>query len=164
MKTFLTVSFICLALFTHAQQTPLDSGFTNKAEAKNKMVNGIKDGKWVEYDTCYTYSAKGDTIPELCSYTLTVYKAGTPFGVQRLYDSTGRLTCEIPYKSGKENGIERRYNDNGKLSSETTYLNGKRNGVEKDYYDNGKLKTQILYKFGKAGETTSYDENGKEIK
>ena len=34
------------------QLTPMeypDSGFTNKAEAKNEMKDSLKEGKWVEY-------------------------------------------------------------------------------------------------------------------
>lgn len=44
-------------------QTPPDSGFTNKAEAKNLMVNGLKEGKWIEYyDTDLNLSGSGEKI------------------------------------------------------------------------------------------------------
>lgn len=162
MKIILAVIlsfYFSMAAF--AQRNLLDTGFTNKAEAKNEMVNGAKEGKWVEYDTCYE---NGDTVGKLCGYKLTTYKADSPYGIVREYDISGILKSEIPMKNGKENGLEKRYYDSGKLMMETLYTNEKRNGLEKEYYENGKLKAQTIYTNGKAGEVKSYDEKGKEIK
>jgi hypothetical protein len=46
MKPFLIL--ILSLSFTISAIGQQDSGFTNKAEAKNEMVNGMKEGKWVE--------------------------------------------------------------------------------------------------------------------
>ena len=43
LALILSLSF-SLAVFAQA-----DSGFTNKAEATNQMVNGLKEGKWLQY-------------------------------------------------------------------------------------------------------------------
>ncbi|HTB30831.1 MAG TPA: hypothetical protein VK808_02330, partial [Bacteroidia bacterium] len=48
MKFLIGIIFLFIALGAFGQDYP-DSGFTNKAEAKNLMVNGLKEGKWVEY-------------------------------------------------------------------------------------------------------------------
>ena len=44
LTSILLVIFTCFMLPAKAQQ-----GFTNKAEAKNEMKNGVKVGKWIEY-------------------------------------------------------------------------------------------------------------------
>ena len=153
--------FLCIATAAFAQKLLPDTGFTNKAEAKNQMVNGVKEGKWMEYDTCYE---NGDTIGKPCGYRLTTYRDDRPYGIIRDYDISGILKSEIPMKGGKETGLEKRYFDSGKLMMEASYVNDKRNGAVKEYYENGKLKSETLYINGKAGETKSFDENGTEIK
>jgi hypothetical protein len=47
MRGFLIL--IVAVLFSIAGFAQQDSGFTNKAEAKNLIVNGLKEGKWIEY-------------------------------------------------------------------------------------------------------------------
>ncbi|HTB32418.1 MAG TPA: hypothetical protein VK808_10355 [Bacteroidia bacterium] len=163
-KSLLIIISFGFALNAIGQQASYDEGFTNKAEAKNQLVNGVKDGKWVEYDTCYGNNPNNDTIGEICGYKLTVYRDDKPVGVIREYSIDGKIKSEIPMKSGKENGTENRYYDSGKLHLETPYVNDKRNGTVKEYYENGKLKTETIYTNNKAGETKNYDENGNEIK
>ena len=162
MKICLTaLIFLYFTTAGFAQRNLPDTGFTNKAEAKNEMVNGAKEGKWVEYDTCYE---NGDTVGKPCGYKLTTYRADRPYGIIREYDISDILKSEIPMKGGKENGTERRYYDSGKLMMEALYANDKRNGAVKEYYEDGKLKSETIYTIGKAGETKTYDENGNEIK
>jgi len=49
MKAFtILILFFCFALAAIGQSDYPDSGFTNKLEAKNQLVNGLKEGKWVE--------------------------------------------------------------------------------------------------------------------
>ena len=43
--SILLIAISCFILFACQQE----QGFTNKAEAKNLMVNGLKEGKWMEY-------------------------------------------------------------------------------------------------------------------
>ena len=42
-------SFVLLLLLCLACNGITDQGFTNKAEAKNQIINGLKEGKWIEY-------------------------------------------------------------------------------------------------------------------
>jgi antitoxin component YwqK of YwqJK toxin-antitoxin module len=177
--TFIII-FTCFAFAVKAQQ-----GFTNKAEAKNELVSGLKEGKWVEYLDVGSIVTKDTSVPY---YRLTVYKAGKPFGIVREYHKGGKIASEIPYVEGRINGVEKWYYDNGalwleipytnntingvqkayfedgKLNWETPYTGGIKNGVGKEYYANGKLKSETVYASDVAGATKNYDENGKEIK
>ncbi len=140
-----------LSLF--AQALPDSAGFTNKAEAKNLMVNGLKEGKWCEY-LGYPH------------YRLTIYKEGAPYGIVRAYNKSDTLHYEIPYQNGKRNGIAKYYYEYGShsLKYSLPYSDDKINGIAKVYYTNGKLKSETTYINGTKGATKSYDENGKEIK
>ena len=181
---------LILSLFTLSvlgQNYP-DSGFRNKAEAKNLMVNGKKDGKWFEYhlrryEGIFT---DGDTTRRY--YTLTVFKGGDRYGIERWYYISGKLEGEIPFKDGEENGIMKCYYENGNLHSEIPYTKGLRNGfqkvyyengkikwecmyvnnepngVETDYYEDGNLKETITYNNGKVVSSNIYDENGNKVK
>jgi len=44
MKPLILILFLCIACNNITEQ-----GFTNKAEAKNEKINGLKEGKWIEY-------------------------------------------------------------------------------------------------------------------
>src|SRR5579863_6711406 len=87
-----------------------DSGFTNKAEAKNLMVNGLKEGRWIEYSDASNHYTQDTNSPY---YTLSTYKAGNLYGIVREYYKSGNICIETPYVNGKKNGIERGYYKNG---------------------------------------------------
>jgi len=101
MKTFLIVIlFFPLTVTAFGQNLP-DSGFTNKAEAKNEFNNyKQKQGKWV----IYTW-VDGDMIWHFTKdtsvttyYSLTVYRAGVPVGISReYYYMNGKIKSETPY-------------------------------------------------------------------
>jgi antitoxin component YwqK of YwqJK toxin-antitoxin module len=133
MKPFLIILISLYTLTAFGQQPEYpDSGFTNKAEAKNMTVNGKKEGKWVEYyDTIHP-----NVSP---SYWLVVYKAGNPYGIVRYFRSSGKLSGEAPYVNGEINGIEKVYFEDGKVMKEIPYVNGKENGLMKMYNANGTL-------------------------
>lgn len=170
----------CLVFSLAAQQ-----GFYHKSEAKNQVVNGQKEGKWVEYLDVGSIVTKDTNVPY---YRLTVYKAGKPFGIVREYHKNGNLASETPFVDGRKHGVEKWYYDNGalwleipytnnvpngiqkayfedgKLNWETPYTAGIKNGIGKEYYDSGKVKSETVYTNDVAGATKNYDENGKEIK
>jgi antitoxin component YwqK of YwqJK toxin-antitoxin module len=153
--------FIILLLFfffaCNAADNRNEQGFTNKAEAKNQMVNGLKEGKWVEHmDTNY------DIVPDTNApnYALTIYKAGKAFGISRGYYKSGKLLSETPYVDGKINGLEKGYYENGSLMYESPMINGKTNGVYKEYYLNGKLEMEGLYSNDSLHIIKDYNENG----
>jgi antitoxin component YwqK of YwqJK toxin-antitoxin module len=160
-----------------------ESDFTSKDEAKNEMKNGLKEGKWFEYNIIRDDTGRIDTV----GYILTIYKNGLPFGTVRTYDRQGKLRVETPYANGKkngtqilykdgivrfeypysndqENGIVKEFDENGKLICEIPYVNGVKNGAEKVYYPNGKIRREAVYNNGKTVTAKIYDENGNEIK
>jgi len=166
MKPLLIILiFLSITLTAIGQQVPIDSGFTNKAEAKNLMVRAKKEGKWCEYFTQYIdYVSVTTDTTNATSYELTIYKKGKPIGIKRSYNRIdGHLNSEAPYANGKINGIVKFYYPNGKLFVESPYINGKINGVSKGYHENGKLMSETIFKKGKEGKTKNYDENGNEI-
>ncbi len=156
--------FLCfVVLFSgsaFAQEALSDSGFTNKAEAKNLMVNGLKEGKWVEY---FDADEEGQGI-NTHYYILTVYKAGNKYGIEKCYDSNGILLRKYLYENGEKNGVAKGYYESGKLYWEATFKDGKINGLHKTYYSNGKLKCVKVYSNSSLISTKNFDENGNEIK
>ena len=158
------------------EQTLPDTGFTNKAEAKNQLVNGLKEGKWFEHldggfkvitDTSLfqtRYDSGGWASPYTTNfYSLTMYKGGKHNGITRWYELNWTLWNEYPYTNDKVNGIYKSYYANGQVEWATTFKNDIMDGPANEYYNNGKPKRQILYKNGKIKEKKFYDENGNEI-
>ncbi len=146
-----------------AQASP-DSGFTNKAEARNLKVNGKKDGKWIEYlkfEDDYE-SVTTDTAKAIM-YRLTIYKAGKAQGLLRTYYKSGKLEGDVFFIDGKQDGTAKGYYESGKLAFITPFDNGKRNGTFKGYYENGKIKMEAIYTNDKQVMMKEYDENGNEI-
>lgn len=162
MKPLITlILFFCTSLLAIGQEYP-DSGFTDKAEAKNLMVNGKKEGKWCEFHASINDK---DVITKdekrANAYYLTVYKAGIPYGVMRIYwvnnnliwlmkekskYKNGWLYRKIPYSNGQINGVLVEYDP--EETSYTPYKDGKKNGISKVYYcskQGSGLKWEITY-------------------
>ncbi len=177
MKYF---SIILLFLLVACNSTPANlQGFTNRKEAKNLMVDGVKEGKWVEYGFLF-WIIRADTL----DYTLIEYRHGLPVGIVREYFMNGNLKGEVHYNmDGKRNGLAKGYYKNGLLKaenyftnnqlngsvisyfsngaidSEATYINGVKNGVVKRYHPNGKLESEITWKDGKKISEIEHPEN-----
>jgi antitoxin component YwqK of YwqJK toxin-antitoxin module len=162
-KIFLIVLFLTTYSLSLSAQpaSPMgrqDSGFTNKAEAKNQMVAGKKEGKWLEYlDTLKKPASENNAS----YYSLTVYKADKAEGIKRYYTKLGVLLGVYPFVDGKKNGTVKEYYSSGKLSALFPFLDGKLEGVVKTYYENGKLKSEETDKNDKLnGSYKEYYENG----
>jgi antitoxin component YwqK of YwqJK toxin-antitoxin module len=138
-----------------------DSGFTNRAAAKNLMVNGLKQGKWVEYYNYSPYGLKPTTDTGAPVYYLTIYNSGKQWGMVRGYKKNGTIICESPYSNGKLNGISKHFLDNGKIGMEGNYINDTAVGLHRFYYNSGKLKSEITFVNGTPnGISKSYYESG----
>ena len=140
-----------------------EQGFTNKSEAKNEIVDGVKEGKWCEYvdikgnitndstfhvaDSIIVHSdSEGNSYYTLRPwYRLVIYKHGEPFGISRDFYRNGKLFFERHYENGKISGIMKEYDRNGKVVCETEYSKGLKNGVQSEYTDGGKLKAVSYY-------------------
>jgi antitoxin component YwqK of YwqJK toxin-antitoxin module len=146
------VCFSVLAYGSIAAHNLPDSGFTNKKEAKNLMVNGLKEGRWVEYPYSIIFGIQPHEhyrrkypVQQVhrsadSSYRLIFYHDGLANGTVRDYFTNGILRGEQYYIEGKQNGVGRYYYASGKLSSIFPYKNGMLEGERKDYYESGKLK------------------------
>ena len=148
-----------VSFFIACNTTITDQGFTNKAEAKNVMVNGVKEGKWLTYN--YKFPL-GILLRDTDSYTLTVYKDGVPYGIARSYYMNGKLMDEGTFVNGKLNGVDRSYYKNGVLREEDPFIDNKYNGVVKTYFKNGLLQTETTYVNGvQNGIWRYYFDDGK---
>jgi antitoxin component YwqK of YwqJK toxin-antitoxin module len=155
MKGFIFFSLFTINSYFALAQDSL--GFTNKAEAENKMVNGVKEGKWIVY-----IGGRGSNDNSAPYYKLIVYKAGKQNGIVHEYYNNGALQGEYSYTGGQFNGMAKTYYPNGQLKSESPWQMGKLNGVLKEYYENGKVKEETPFSNGNMGATKFFDENGKE--
>jgi antitoxin component YwqK of YwqJK toxin-antitoxin module len=173
MKPLLIIILFFFSLTDFGQKTPIDSGFTDSTEARNLYVNGLKDGKWVEYDYDNELYTNGPT-----AYVLTIYKNGKPEGVVNRYSmhSDHSLIARTIYKNGEKNGTEKAYYYSGKLSLEGNYINGKLDGDYKSYnlldgelemelkYLNGRVLMKKVYYHNGSGKVSyeeQYDKSGK---
>jgi antitoxin component YwqK of YwqJK toxin-antitoxin module len=158
--TFL-ILFFCFAINAIGQIDYPDSGFTNKAEAKNLMVNGVKEGKWVEFT-----DDEAETIRDTNAsfYNLIVYRHGVPYGPIKVYYKSGELRSLVPIINGNLNGVERKYYKNGKLYEETYWKDGMLNGSSKIYYENGKLEQEAIYVNDSSLSIKYYDTTGVQFK
>ena len=178
MKAFLSlILFFSIGFVGYAQQDYPDSGFTNKAEAKNLMVNGLKEGKWLEYVNIVFDGIEDETTDTNAEYYyLTVYKFGNRYGIRRKYRKNRTLEVEYPDNDNKRNWVIKWYHENGKLKAEQPFTDSGLNGIEKDYYETGELEYEIpyfnnmvkgifkgYYKNGNIREEVSYPGRGWEI-
>jgi antitoxin component YwqK of YwqJK toxin-antitoxin module len=143
-------------------QALLDSGFTNRAEAKNVVVNYRKEGKWIEYIDDVDEPATRISDTNTPCYKLTCYNNGEPYGLVHGYYKSGAVYFRIFYKNGEKNGIFKEYYENGKLKEITPYTNGKINGLSISYWNNGNKFTEDSSINGVAnGMSRLYYDNGK---
>jgi len=157
----LTLLYTALTAFGQQPEYP-DSGFTNKAEAKNLIVNGKKEGKWIEYME-EGYRDTQDTAAFY--YTCTIYKEGKPYGIQRVYYRSGKIRFEYPYVSGRLNGMVKVFYESGVLYEEISHKDGMKNGIWKEYYENGKPYSEAPYANDLPSKLPKkYNEDGAEIK
>ncbi len=135
-----------------------DSCFTNKEDARNSYMNGLKDGKWIEYADVNFNKVTDTNAPY---YILTVYSAGKPCNISRRYFKDGKLRDVFRFKNGLPNGIKTSFYESGKIKDEIPFTDGKINGVARTYYENGHLKGETVYLFGvENGTARNYYENG----
>ncbi len=131
-------------------------GFTSKAQAKNEMKNGVKNGNWLEYS-----DGTGKVVPDTSApyYNLTVYKKGLKNGLENEFSKNGKLICSLPYKDDKLNGTAKYYDSKGKLTGETSFKDNNLNGVQKTYYESGKVKSQTTWTNNQPGKTESFPDS-----
>jgi antitoxin component YwqK of YwqJK toxin-antitoxin module len=160
MKTKLSLTLVIVFCCAFIPVIAQENGYTNKAEAKNEIKNGYREGKFVVYlDSNFNgiYDSSSAVF-----YDLMVYKEDKIYGIKRTYHKNGKLYAETPYMNGKVNGILKIYYENGTLQREVSITNGEKNGVSKEFYKNGQVQYQYSYSHDKVnGEVKEYYEDGK---
>ena len=157
MKTVLSFLIILFASsFSFGQ-----NGFTDKNEAKNENINGVRQGKWILYLDSLTFEIK-DSNQKKIFYSLVVYKDGNFHETNRIYKMTGEFVYDVVYDNGK--GISKIYDPNGNLKVLTPYINGLANGVVRIFNENGKPLGVMQMSNNKAnGWYILLDETGKVV-
>lgn len=115
MKTFLIVALLSISLTAFGQKEWADSSFTNKNEAKNQTVHGLKDGKWIEYFGVKDGKPIRTDKKHAIAYALTIYKEGKPLH-SRQYYMDGKIMTETIHRGN--NTFLRFFDENGKVVSE----------------------------------------------
>lgn len=93
----------------------------------------------------------------------TPYVDGKKEGIERQYNSNGRLWVESTYVNDKHDGIQKWYDYMGNLEKEVPYVRGKKEGVEKHYDSKGNLIEKITYKKGKKVENAPQEKDDNEV-
>ncbi len=157
---FFLLSFFPLAGIAGSLQLSTQPGFTHISEATNRKVNGLKQGKWVEYlDAGFKET---EVKSKAGYYRLVQYEAGKICGTRLIFYISGELFGEASYKMGERTGMLKNYYKNGQQKVVTSYVNGKANGPNTEYYENGKiLRTSSFQNDKQEGLTRKYFNTGE---
>ena len=132
---------------------------SGKITARGYLLNGKKQGAWVEYldnnliraVTSYDQDKKEGLYLEFSNSNQVkrscFYHQDQRHGEYREFQGVA-VKEERTYDNGKPIGVVKIYYDNGKLMEESLYENGLRNGVSKWYDQNGNLSIEYEYKNG----------------
>ena len=116
------------------------------------VLNGLKDGTWVEYHNGSMH------LPKL----IVNYEKGKKNGVYIEIDKTGSIVKKAEYKHDVLNGQQGEWYRGGRLSKLNTYKDGILDGEQIICYEKGGNLEVANYKDGlRDGTTTWYSENGQ---
>ena len=161
MRNLLLILSFFLSLSAFGQSIPDSLGFTDKAEARNKTMDGLKEGKWLEYYETHNQIPFDTSKAKL--YRLCVYVDGNLYGKVWWYYKSGKLESEDYYKNGKENGLRKDYYENGNIKMEDSIKDWERNGLCKKYRSNGKLEFTYFYINDRLRTLKEYDLDGQTL-
>lgn len=115
------------------------------------VMNGQKDGIWMEYHGGNSYLPK----------KIVSFEKGKKNGIYLELDKTGSITKKAEYKNDILNGQVSEWYRGGRLSKMNTYKNGVMDGEQILCYEKGGNLEVSNYKEGKRdGVTTWFFENG----
>jgi len=159
IKHSVAIIILLFITITAFGQNPADSGFTNKAEAKNQTIKGLKQGKWLEYPGATDDAVSSDSNAPY--YILNYYKDGKRIGISRWYlKSDGTLFLKEWYKNGVQEGLAQQFYSSGKVQTEVNFTNGKPNGVMRRYFEDGNLSGERTFVNGQGGDDKNYEDTG----
>ncbi len=135
-------------------------GFTGRSvgtyENGQKKVEGtFKDGK--ENGKRAAWFENGQKEGE------ATWKDGKQDGKRTEWYENGQKQEEATFKDGKPDGKRTFWYESGQKQEENTFKDGKEDGKATVWYPNGQKAYENTYKDGKKIESTTWDENGREI-
>jgi len=156
MKTILSFLIILFAAnFSFGQ-----NGFTEKSEAKNESINGVRQGKWLLYLDSLAQEITDAAHIKAKYYSLVVYKDGNYNETARVYTLEGKFVYDVVYVNGK--GLSKIFHPSGNLQIITPYTNGLANGIFRMFDDNGKPQAVMQMSNNKGnGWYILFDQSGK---
>ena len=145
MKTLLTILFLSLLsspswsenMYDLVKRDGLyykkfsDVPFSGKISGYNKkgaIVNGVREGAWVDYWSNGQLWSKGN------------YKNGKQDGAWFIFYNNGQLRIKENYKNGKLDGAWVAYYSNGQLRFKGNYKNGESEGAWVGFEEDGRVK------------------------
>jgi antitoxin component YwqK of YwqJK toxin-antitoxin module len=138
-----------------------ENNFTIKSDARNGILDGKKEGKWMELLDINSQVTKDPGAP---LYRLGIYVHDTLNGLVRIYKTDGTLMQELIYSGGHKNGLCREYFPNGKLETIMPMINDTLDGIWTEYFDNGIIHTESPWVMGvQSGLEKEYDTHGNLI-
>lgn len=134
-----------------------DGKFTakgNDCKIEGQVVNGQKEGSWVEYFNGDKYLPK----------RVVTFVHGQKNGLYMEIDNVGSITKQAEYKDDQLNGQVCCWYRGGRLSKMNTYKMGVLDGHQILCYEKGGIQEESNYVNGKRdGISTWYDENGNKM-
>lgn len=127
------------------------SKVTNDGTIEGYVMNGKKEGTWIQYANATQYLPK----------KIVSYQNGKKNGVSIEIDKSGVIVEKAEYKNDVLDGQSSSWYHGGRLSKLNTYKEGKLHGEQIVCYEKGGYLEVSNYKNGERdGVTTWYDENG----
>ena len=124
----------------------------NDCKIEGTVMNGLKEGTWIEYFT----------NPDFLPKKIVSYEKGKKNGAFVEIDKTGSITKKMEYKNDQLDGQASEWFRGGRLSKLNTYKDGKLDGQQILCYEKGGNLEVSNYKAGERdGATTWFDESGK---
>jgi len=120
---------------------------------RGEFVNGLKEGRWVSYDSTGQLKSEEFFIKDRWD------------GVRKTYYSNGQVEREMRFTQGINNGLQKEFYENGQLKVQFTFVNGKKEGKWMFYHENGEKWQEGQYKSDLyEGKWKTWNEQGQLVK
>jgi antitoxin component YwqK of YwqJK toxin-antitoxin module len=117
---------------------------------RGEYRNGLKEGKWVSYDSTGTLKSEEYFVNDQWHNKRTTYYPN------------GQVEREINFINGIKNGVEKGYYQNGQLHFSVNHVNGLKEGKYVQFHPNGKIWEQGSYQSDlNEGKWINRDANGR---
>lgn len=127
-----------------------------------EAINNRAHGPYAEWHPNGQRKIEATVIGGMADLNTTAEKSWLFEGVNRAWNSEGKLIAEIPYHKGVLEGEALYYHDNGKIWKRADYQGGLLSGTQEIYLEDGSLFQTTTYVAGKKeGTATRYWPSGQ---